>query len=303
MSRRQLLGGLAGAVMLGHGLLSPRAALADGGLPGTQPWQPRRGEVEPSVKAQATGLIEAVGAWTGGPGTLSAARRRVERAGYDPALAGALSALLGSAAAAVVQVRDAQYGGLLNSSASVLVVVDQWILQSDGSVHAGGTTVDVRLVRASPHWRVVDAFPAIPGPAVGHLSRAADRVLAEPRIRLPYAAARDVRADRIHDSVLAWLSRLASDHTIDVSILRSGHPLHVFGTSRTSDHPRGRAVDIWALDGRPLVLPENHRLATSVMRFAVAQGAYNVGGPVQIQGHQYFSDRTHQDHIHVGFAS
>jgi hypothetical protein len=37
------------------------------------------------------------------------------------------------------------------------------------------------------------------------------------------------------------------------------------------------------------------------MRLAVAQGAYNVGGPVLLSGPQYFSDRTHQDHIHLGF--
>jgi hypothetical protein len=35
----------------------------------------------------------------------------------------------------------------------------------------------------------------------------------------------------------------------------------------------------------------------------VAHGAYNVGGPVRLTGKQYFSDRTHQDHVHVGFAA
>jgi hypothetical protein len=75
----------------------------------------------------------------------------------------------------------------------------------------------------------------------------------------------------------------------------------VFGTSRTSDHPLGRAVDVWALDSRPLVVPANHSLAVSAMRFAVAHGSYNVGGPVRLGGSQFFSDRTHQDHIHLGF--
>jgi hypothetical protein len=59
-------------------------------------------------------------------------------------------------------------------------------------------------------------------------------------------------------------------------------------------------VDVWALDDRPLVLPANHPLATSAMRFGVAHGAYNVGGPVRLSGPQYFSDRTHQDHVHLG---
>ena len=54
-----------------------------------------------------------------------------------------------------------------------------------------------------------------------------------------------------------------------MSVLRSGHPLHVFGTTRTSDHPRGRAVDVWALDHRPLVVPANHALAASGMALEV----------------------------------
>jgi hypothetical protein len=37
------------------------------------------------------------------------------------------------------------------------------------------------------------------------------------------------------------------------------------------------------------------------MRTAVADGATNVGGPLLLDGPQYFSDDTHQDHIHLGF--
>jgi hypothetical protein len=253
------------------------------------------------VKRQATGLVETVGAWTSGGGDVSSARRRLARAGYDPALAAALEPLLGAGTDAVVSVRDAQYGGILTSTASVLVVVDQWRVTTAGTVHAGGTTVDVRLVKAAPHWRVTEVHPAQPGPAAGSLTRAARAVLADTRIRLPYAAHSDVRAGRIHDSVLTLLLAMSARHVLDVSVLRSGHPLHVFGTSRTSDHPKGQAVDIWALDHRPLVLPANHALAASGMRYAVAHGAYNVGGPVLLSGRQYFSDRTHQDHIHLGY--
>jgi len=269
-------------------------------LPKAAPWTPRRGEVSPAVKAQATSLLEAVGTWASGGGGLAAGRRRASAAGHAPALVDALVPLLGSGDAAVTVVRDAQYGGILSSSASVLVVVDQWRAMPDGSVVAGGTTVDVRLVAASPRWRVTGVLPARPGAVAASLTPSARRVLADGRIRLPHAARSDVRAGAVHDSVLALLVSLAREHVVDVSVLRSGHPLHVFGTSRTSDHPRGRAVDVWALDHRPLVLPANHTLATSAMRYAVAHGAYNVGGPVRPSGSQYFSDRTHQDHIHLG---
>jgi hypothetical protein len=252
------------------------------------------------VKARATALVEAVGAWSDGGGDVASARARVRAAGFVPALADALAPLLGSQTAAVVQVRDAQYGGILTGSASVLVVVDQWRTGADGRVAAGGTTIDVRLVAASPLWRVVDAFPASPGPAASRLTSAARAVLDDPRLTLPYAARADVAAGRVRDSVLTLLTALGREHVVDVSVLRSGHPLQVFGTSRTSDHPRGRAVDVWALDARPLVVPDNHALAASALRFAVAHGAYNVGGPVRLSGPQYFSDRTHQDHIHLG---
>ena len=273
-------------------------------LPAAHPWVARRGEVQPAVKARATSLLEAVGTWSDGQGDLPSARRRAAAAGHAPSLADGLAVLLGSAKSAVTVVRDAQYGGILSGAASVLVVVDQW-RASSSAVVAGGTTVDVRLVAASPHWRITEVLPAKPGSAVAapSLSSTARRVLADGRIRLPYAARADVRAGRIHDSVLALLLSMSQGHVVDVSVLRSGHPVTVFGTSRPSDHPRGRAVDVWALDGRALVLPTNHVLAAQGMRYAVAHGAYNVGGPVLLSGREYFSDRTHQDHIHLGFAS
>jgi hypothetical protein len=278
------------------------SATSPSALPAAHAWTPRPGEVRPSVKQRATSLIEAVGTWTDGAGDIARARARASAAGHAPALADALAPLLGADPAAVAIVRDAQYGGILASSASVLVVVDQWRTASDGRVVTGGTTVDVRLVAASPRWRVVDVLPARPGAGSAALSRNARTVLSDARIRLPHAARADVLSGNVHDSVLTLLAALSREHVVDVSVVRSGHPVHVFGTSRTSDHPRGRAVDVWALDGRPLVLPTNHGLAASAMRFAGAHGAYNVGGPVQLGGPQYFTNSTHQDHIHLGFA-
>lgn len=272
-------------------------------LPRFVAWTPRRGEVQPAVKERATSLVEAVGGWTGGEGDLAHARSRAGAAGHSPALADSLAPLLGTGSAAVTIVRVAQYGGILASSASVLVVADQWRALPDGSVVAGGTTLDVRLVAAAPHWRVVEVLPARPGPPASSLTRTAREVLSDTRIRLPHAARADVLAGSVHDSVLACLASLARSYAVDVSVVRSGHPLLVFGTSRPSDHPRGRAVDVWALDARPLVLPENHGLAATGMREAVTHGAYNVGGPVLLSGPQYFTNSTHQDHIHLGFPT
>ena len=42
----------------------------------------------------------------------------------------------------------------------------------------------------------------------------------------------------------------------------------------------------------------------AVMRTASGTGAYQVGGPEDLDGSgpQYFSDPTHRDHVHVGFS-
>ncbi|HUW77385.1 MAG TPA: hypothetical protein VMV52_01385 [Candidatus Nanopelagicaceae bacterium] len=279
-----------------------RSSLASSAvLPKVRQWHPQQGEVEPWIKTRATRLLELAGNWHSGSEGLDAARQRIQAAGFEPNLADALSSLLQAGSSAVLQVRDAQYGGILSTSASVIVVVDQWRLLSDGSLQTGGTTLDIRLTKSSPHWRVVEVLPAHPTGASTQISSPAQQVLQQSRIRLPYAAKADVLSGGIHDSVLKMLLRLSAIHVVDVSVMRSGHPHNVFGTSRKSDHTIGRAVDIWALDSKPLVLPTNHTLAANAMRLAVAHGAYNVGGPILISGTQYFSDRTHQDHIHLGF--
>jgi hypothetical protein len=279
-------------------------------LPATSPWQPTASEISPAVKVRAVRLLEALGTWSSAssdpaalPG-LAAARARVARLGYDPALAEAATVLLGGTGSAAVQVVDAQYGGILSSSSSVLVVLKQWRTGAGGTtVVAGGTTVDVRLVAASPRWRVTALHPAAPSPPGSGLSVAASALLASPRLHLPVAARADLRSGTISAGVLGALRGLAARHVVDVSVVKSGHPLYVFGTNRLSDHPRGHAVDVWAVDGRPVVDPANRALVESVMRLGIALGAYQVGGPVDLDGggSQYFSDNTHHDHVHMGF--
>jgi hypothetical protein len=223
--------------------------------PATPLWTPNPGELEPDVKAVA---VEHVVAQVGRPG---------------------------------LQVFDAQYGGLLDTSASVLVVT------SVG-------TFDVRLVAASPRWQVTQVYPSQPGPPAASLTSAATALLASPRVTMPPAAQADVRSGQVHDSVLTVLLELAQEHELTVSVVRSGHPLLVFGTDRPSDHPKGRAVDVWRIDGHAVVDPRTPTaLVDNLMRRAAALGSYNVGGPRQLSGPQFFSDRTHHDHVHMGFTT
>jgi hypothetical protein len=263
------------------------------------PWTANPGEVNPAVKARATRLLQAAGTFTA-DGNLA---QRLSAAGFDPALAGDLDFLAPPGEAAVTNVIDAQYGGILADTASVLIPVQQWYRSTDGTVRRQGRTFDVRLRRADPDWQVTAVHPADPAAAVDTVSDLARAVLANDRIRLPDSARADVMANQIHDSVLRALDTLARKHVLDISVLRSGHPLLVFGTNRPSDHPHGRAADVWAIDGRRVVDPANRSLVVAFMREATTTGPWQVGGPVDLDGggSQYFSDNTHHDHVHLGF--
>ncbi|MFF1478435.1 hypothetical protein ACFVYD_12815 [Streptomyces sp. NPDC058301] len=279
-------------------------------MPSPVPWRPGPNEVTPAAKTAAVRLVEALGTWQAGQGGARGAADRATALGIPAASAAQLAAEAGpwtpSADEAVVRVIDAQYGGILSDSASVLVVCEQ-STRTGTAVQHGGTTVDVRLSRTPSGWRVTSLHPADPGPAAP-LSASAKAVLAQSRIELPPASAADIRSGKVHESVLRAMLRLAGDHRLSVSVVRSGHPLDVFGTNRPSDHPPGRAFDVWRIDGHPVVDPATSRgLITGFMRAAAAAGSYNVGGPVQLSGgataNQFFSDATHHDHVHIGFTS
>jgi hypothetical protein len=115
-----------------------------------------------------------------------------------------------------------------------------------------------------------------------------------------------VRSGQVHDSVLNALLVLAKQYRIGVSVVRSGHPKYVFGTTRLSDHPRGRAFDTWRIDGHAVVERATpKRLVVEYMRAAATAGSYNVRGPYLLSpsGSRFFSDATHHDHVHASFLS
>jgi hypothetical protein len=193
---------------------------------------------------------------------------------------------------------------LLTDSASVLVVTRSWHLEGD-RVLTGGETYDVRLSRSGAAWRVTAVHPSRPGAPAGTLTRSGRRVLGSDRITLPPAAVRDIRSGRVHESVLLAMLTVSRTHRPSVSVVRSGHPRYVFGTSRLSDHPQGRAFDTWAIDGHAVVDPRTSRALVEDYMHAVANaGSYNVGGPYLLgAAPQWFSDDTHHDHVHAGFAA
>jgi hypothetical protein len=239
--------------------------------------------------------LPTVTAWRPDPNDLAplcklTAVRRVEAAGNGPNHA--------------VQVIDAQYGGLLTEAASVLVVTRSWTRRG-GRIIPDGHTFDVRLSRTAAGWRVTEVHPSHPGGPAATLTPTARRVLASDRIVLPPAGTLDVRSGNIHDSVLDAMLTMSASYRIHVSVVRTGHPLYVFGTDRLSDHPQGRAFDTWAIDGKAVVDARTPRsLVEDYMHAAADAGSYNVGGPYLLgAAPQWFSDDTHHDHVHVGFAT
>lgn len=211
---------------------------------------------------------------------------------------------MGNGSDTALQVIFAQYGGLLSDSASVLVVTRSWRRQGHRVV-PGGHTFDVRLSRVPHGWRITAIHPSVPGPPARVLTPAARRVLASDRVVLPPAGEADIASGQVHDSVLSAMLTLGASYRVGVSVVRSGHPLYVFGTDRLSDHPQGRAFDTWQIDGHPVVdARTSSSLVEEYMHAAAAAGSYNVGGPYLLgAAPQFFSDETHHDHVHAGFTT
>lgn len=265
-------------------------------------WKPAEGELLPEIKLAAARAVRILGSWPAGQDGLPAARERLRAAGLPAALARRAGPLLEPLDAASVKttVVYPQYGGLTKDTASVLVVAQQQVRSDDGSASYRTVAVDVRLRMASP-WQVTGVRPAtydvaVPfvsakpdaplPPAAGTPTTAARAVLDNPGLDLPGTARADISSGAVSGKVLRMLDGLGRQFRLSVSVLITGHPTNVFGTDRRSNHNLGRAADIWAIDGTPVIdlwrtRPE---LIEKVMRAAARLGSDEVGGPVDIDG-------------------
>jgi hypothetical protein len=113
----------------------------------------------------------------------------------------------------------------------------------------------------------------------------------------------DYRSPRLDRRVRALLVAAAGQYRIRVSCLRSGHSWYVKGTRRISNHSVWRGVDLDQVDGRP-VSPTNsaaRRLAVWIGQGRAGVQPSEVGSPWTFGSRPWFSDATHQHHLHVGF--
>ena len=268
-------------------------------------YQPLPGEPAPEAKRVASDVVQALTTFAAQGDPAAAVAGAVGRLGVPDHVVGQASALLVPGSASAGDIVYPQLGGLAAETASVMVVVRQRLLEGTAR-RSIVRTVDVRLARRSGSWAVTSIESAggrPPAPSVAP-SRVAQALLAVDNVVLPDSARWDILAGTVDDRVLAILAQLGAEHRVDVTTLATGHPHNVFDSQRVSNHTRGRAVDIWALDGRPVV--DQRDLSGSLATLArglLAVGVSELGGPWDLDGPggASFTNVVHQDHLHVGF--
>lgn len=272
-------------------------------LPAPQRYTPIGGEPVPELKSLAASFLQALGTYELGGGNAQAAAVRV--AGIAPsATLPANDLLLVSTASSSIEIVYPQLAGLIGDAASIMVVF-RWRLLERGRETSVTRTADVRLALEAGTWRV-SSVESLGGDPVdpGSPSPIAQAVLANDRIELPDSARWDINSGRISDELLKLLDDLAIKHTLGVAVLASGHPYNVFATDRVSNHTEGRAVDIWAIDGQPVVsLRDPAGPLPGLIQELINAGVTEVGSPFDIDGPggASFANTVHQDHLHVGF--
>ncbi|MFI0449677.1 hypothetical protein [Actinomadura sp. 6N118] len=284
----------------------PATASALPELPRVRPYVIAADEPAPEVKRAAVRFIEVLTNYDDGGGLAVATRKRLAAAGLSPALAGQAGVLLTPSGAGAGEVVYPQLGGLTRSSASIMAVV-RLTTRQGANISTSIRTIDVRLARSAAGW-VVARIASTGGLRLGDgraPSPLAARVLANDRIVLPDTARWDIQAGRLDARVLRLMLGIAAKHTISVTVLSTGHPFQVYGSESVSNHKRGRAVDIWAVDGRRVA--EQRRGTGAPARLiavqALANGATEVGAPWVVSSSRgtSFTNTVHQDHLHLGF--
>lgn len=267
-------------------------------------WAPGAGEPEPALKAAAA-VSMLLTTYEVGGGNVAATQARLAKAGHPAALAEAAVPLLDASAASAGDVVYPQLGGLSGERASVMVVLRQRLL-TGGEIRAVSRTLDVRMIRRDSVWTAeslasaggteVPAPPGLVGPAA--------QVLASRDIELPDSARWDIMSGRVDGRVLDLLLRLAGEHKLAVTVFATGHPVEVFGSSSVSNHTKGRAVDIWAVDGVPVARQQDRASPLRAVATALlSQGVTELGAPWDVDGPGAagFANVVHQDHLHLGF--
>lgn len=283
-------------------------------LPPASRYVPLAGEPVPNAKQVAADFVAALTTRRSGqrPEDALAAAAAFTGTGFDAAAALATSGPLFPEPVAVGEVVYPQVGGLVPlgpgaTSAVMMVVVRQRLLTPRRSTYDVVRTLDVRLAVQEGQWRVVELASAggepIDRPV--DLDPRAVRALDHPALELPDTAVWDVHGRLISLDLLDLLATLADRTPFSVAVLRTGHPVNVFGTDRVSNHTEGRAADVWRVAGTPVVTSGAAATAAGeVLDAALADPRLGQAGSPEGSdrdggGRRSFTDLVHKDHLHL----
>ena len=263
-------------------------------------------EVAPQLKQAAADFVMSLTSYKASAEPAQALVERFPGFADMPGLLAAGRPMLVRNATSAGDVIYPQLGGLANDRASVMVVVRQRLLV-DRSRHNIVRTLDVRLARDPRGWSVTGLEPLLDelrNDTDAPLSAEATGVLNNTNIDLPDTAREDVRRGRVDMRLLVLLVDIAREHRVRVTVFAAGHPRNVFGREKVSNHTEGRAVDIWSVDGAPVI--DSRQRGGPLATFArslLQKGATELGAPWDLDGsgNAAFADTVHQDHLHIGF--
>lgn len=287
----------------GAGAEAPEAAVPDS-RPKVSTYEPLPEEGYPEGKSIASqAAIESL-TYARGDTPMDAARRVGPSVAGTKAIAGAIEPAIEKDMRSAARVRYAQLSGVTTTSLGVMVVVEQRLQDPEGRWSEVVRTVDVRLVRTDGPWQLeeIASVGGTPVEEPADLDPAARAVLSSPAIELPDPARWDIYRGEVDPALLEAIARTAERRDLSVTVLDSGHPPNVWATDRPSAHASGMAVDIWEIDGTPVVQQQEEGTpAYETAAELVAGGAAQVGSPWILGpgGAVSFTDEVHADHIHL----
>lgn len=139
----------------------------------------------------------------------------------------------------------------------------------------------------------------------------AARLVDDPNLTLSPAARSDILGGLADRRVVDLLAAVVAHHRISVSVVKTGHDMHVHNTDRISNHYAcegcpGRALDITAVDGVEVTSSNAAALslALSILTTNPPLRPDEFGSPwpdlARLPGG--FSDDDHRDHLHIGWS-
>lgn len=267
------------------------------------PYEPHPEELYPNAKRLGSLVAQALTTYDRGDDAESIAAQLLDDPDAIADLAADTEELVIEDAASRGQVVYPQLGGVTEDAASIMVVVRQ-SLWRDGVESSVTRTLDVRLRLEDGVW-VFDRLAQNGGPPMvrpERLSEAARAVLEHPAIWLPTSARWDIYEGIVDERLLELMVEIADDHEIAVVSLMRGHPLHVFGEDRVSEHIPGYAVDVYKVDGEIVAAQQQEGTAAHTLSRRLFDGGLaRLGSPWAFDeyGGRSFSDVVHHDHLHI----